>query len=128
MGRKVLQVIQDAYRCTLEEQDDPIVWITHAMKGAGADLAVLLRGNAVNYAVKGQDAAGLSFGEKKQSQPPRLDGDIAKLVAKGVEVHVVEEDVGERGLERTELVDGVKPVSRAGVARLLAGYDQIWHW
>jgi sulfur relay (sulfurtransferase) DsrF/TusC family protein len=128
MARKILQVIETAYRATLEEQDDTIVWITHAMKGAGADLHVLLRGNAVNYAVKGQDASGLSFGEKRQTQPPRLADDVAKLIEKGVEVFVVENDVSERGLERGDLISGLKPVSRAGLPKLFASYDQIWHW
>jgi sulfur relay (sulfurtransferase) DsrF/TusC family protein len=128
MSKKVLQVIESAYRCTIEEQDDPVVWITHAMKGAGANLGVLLRGNAVNYAVKGQDATGLSFGGRAQTQPPRLDEDVAKLVGKGVEVYVVEDDAAGRGLERSDLVEGVRTVSRAGLPQLLAGYDQVWHW
>lgn len=128
MAKKVLQVIEGAYRCTVEEQDDPIVWITLAMKGAGADLAVLLRGNAVNYGVKGQDSSGLSFGGKAQTQPPKIDEDVAKLVAKGIDVFIVEDDVAARGIERTELVEGLKPVSRGGLPKLLAGYDQIWHW
>src|SRR5262245_43661498 len=99
MPKKILQIVESAYRATLEEQDDTVIWITHAMKGAGGNLDVLLRGNAVNYAAKGQDASGLAFGEKKQTQPPRLAEDVAKLIEKGVAVYVVSDDVAERGLE-----------------------------
>ena len=128
MARKYLQIIETAYRATVEEQDDTCVWIAHAMRGGGADIGVLLRGNAVNYGCKGQDASGLAFGEKRQSHPPDLAGDVAGLIGKGVEVYVVEDDCAERGLERSDLIDGLKPVKRAGLAALLAGYDQIWHW
>ncbi len=128
MARKMLQVLSTAYRCNIEEQDDPIIWITHAMKGAGANLDLLLRGNAVNYAVKGQDVSGLSFGDRKQTQPPRIENDLAGLIQKGVDVYVTQDDVAVRGLERSELVGGIKPVARAGLAKLFASYEQIWHW
>jgi sulfur relay (sulfurtransferase) DsrF/TusC family protein len=125
---KALQVIESAYRCTLEEQDDPAVWITHAMKGAGADLGVLLRGNAVNYAVTGQDCSGLSFGDIKQTHPPRIDKDVKSLTEKGVEVYVVQEDAADRGIETSDFVGGVEPISRGKIPELFSGYDQIWHW
>jgi sulfur relay (sulfurtransferase) DsrF/TusC family protein len=98
------------------------------MKGAGADLAVLLRGNAVNYAALGQDAAGLSFGGWRQMQPPRLSDDISSLVAKGVAVYVLDEDLVERGLRPGDILNGVQRIGRDGLPQLLGGYDQIWHW
>jgi len=125
---KVLQIVETAYRATLEEQDDPIIWISHAMKGAGGDLDVLLRGNAVNYAVVAQDASGLCFGDWQQSQPPDLAGDIAGLTAKGVSVFVVQDDLDERGLRDTALVAGIETLLRGRLPALLNDYDQIWHW
>ena len=125
---KVLQIIQSAYRCTIEEQDDPAVWIVHAMKGAGADLGVLLRGNAVNYAVRGQDASGLRFGALEQTQPPALERDISGLMEKGVPIYAVAEDTADRGLAPTGLIDGVELVPRERVTDLLGRYDQVWHW
>jgi sulfur relay (sulfurtransferase) DsrF/TusC family protein len=128
MAKKILQVVETAYRATLEEQDDTVLWITLAMNGSGGNFHVLLRGNAVNYACKGQDASGLAFGEKRQTQPPRIADDVAKVMAKGVDVYIVEDDVAERGLERGDLIAGLKPVARAGLPKLFASYDQVWHW
>jgi sulfur relay (sulfurtransferase) DsrF/TusC family protein len=128
MSKKVLSIIETAYRGTVEEQDDTIVWLTHALKGAGADLDVVLRGNAVNYAVKGQDASGLAFGERRQTQPPKLDEDVAKLIKKGIKVFIVQEDLADRGLKHSDLIDGIEPVTAAGLPQLFASYDQVWHW
>ncbi len=125
---KVLQVIDCAYRATLEEQDDTIVWLTHAMKGAGAHLTVLFGGNATNYVVRGQDASGLSFGDWKQTEPPRIDNDVAGLVEKGVKVYVVEEDLAERGLGNAPRVDGVALITRGGIPSLMDAHDQVWRW
>lgn len=125
---KALNIIETAYRATLEEQDDTIVWLTGAMQGAGADLAVLLRGNAVNYGVAAQDASGLRFGELAQSQPPRPADDLARLVDRGVAVHIVEEDLEARGIEAGELIAGLKPIARNEIAALLPDFDYVWHW
>lgn len=125
---KALNIVETAYRATLEEQDDTIVWLTHAMKGAGADLSVLLRGNAVNYAVQGQEVAPLSFGARTQANAPDIAGQVAGLIGKGVDVYIVQEDLVDRGLSAGELIDGLTPVSRSDLPGLLDNYDQVWHW
>jgi len=125
---KALNIVASAYRATLEEQDDTIVWLSHAMRGAGAAVDVLLRGNAVNYAVIGQDAGGLEFGRWRQTEPPRIDRDLASLIAKGATVYALADDLDRRGLEGVPLVEGVRPLGRAALAELIAGYDRVWHW
>jgi intracellular sulfur oxidation DsrE/DsrF family protein len=125
---KVLNIVEAAYRGTLEEQDDPIIWICSAMKGANADIDVLLRGNAVNYAIKAQNASGLSIGGQEQTQPPKIADDLVRLKGKGVKIYVVDDALRERGIEASELIDGLDFVPRSKLARLVAGYDQVWHW
>jgi sulfur relay (sulfurtransferase) DsrF/TusC family protein len=98
------------------------------LKGASADLDVLLRGNAVNYAVRAQDASGLAFGGAEQTQPPKLADDLAKLKGNGVKVYVVEDALSERGIAANELIDGMDLLPRRKLAKLFAEYDQIWHW
>ena len=128
MGLKVLSIVESAYRATIEEQDDTILWTSTALRGAGANVDILLRGNAVNYGVKGQDASGLQFGERKQTNPPQLEDDLQRLMDLGAKVYVTTDDVAERGLERNDLIGGLEPISRSGMAKLCGNYDQIWHW
>jgi sulfur relay (sulfurtransferase) DsrF/TusC family protein len=125
---RLLQIVRSAYRCNLEEQDDPVVWITRALAGAGADLAVLLRGNAVNYALRGQDAAGLVLGGRAQAHPPALERDLAALVGGGTGVYAVREDLEERGLADAARIEGVELVPRSALPELLGRFDLVWHW
>jgi hypothetical protein len=125
---KALNVIGTAYRGTLEEQDDTIVWITHAMKGAGADLDVLLRRSAVNYASKAQEVPALSFGDRRQKNSPHIAQDVAGLIGKDIAVYIIEEDIAEHGLADGDLIEGLTRVKRADVPGLLDGYDHVWAW
>lgn len=125
---KVLNIVETAYRATIEEQDDTIIWLSHAMRGAGAELDILLQGNAVNYGILEQDAGGLAIGSDPQTQPPDIVGDIETLIEKGCKVFVVTEDLKVRGIEESELIEGLSSISRSGLAACLNGYDQVWHW
>jgi hypothetical protein len=128
MGKRQLHIVESAYRATLEEQDDTIVWLCHALRGAGAELDLLLHGNAVSYGVAGQAVAPLRFGARRQQHAPDLAGDLAKLLAKRTTCFYVEEDAAERGIDPRELLEGLVPVSRAKLATLFSGYDQVHRW
>lgn len=125
---KILSIVETAYRATIEEQDDTVLWFTHILKNAGADMTLLLRANAVNYAVQGQDASGLCFGQLSQQHPPEIDKDVTALMRKGTPVYVVSEDVEERGVVEKELISGVRHVSRLALPKLLDQFDHVWHW
>ena len=107
---------------------DTVIWLSHAVKSAGAGLDILLQGNAVNYGVLEQDAGGLAIGKDPQTQPPDIVGDIEALIEKGCKVLVVSEDLEARGINHLELLEGLSRISRTGLADCLNGYDQIWHW
>jgi len=129
MAKKTLNIIESAYRAVMEEQDDTILWLLAAMQGAGAEHTVVLRGNAVNYAVAGQGAPGLSIGGWKQTHAPRMDNDVVDLIERRtIPVFVIEEDLAARGIERGELVPGVQLLSARMLPKRMAEYELVSHW
>lgn len=125
---KVLQVIDQAYRTTSEEQDDTILWLTQSMRGAGGDLTVLLSGHGVYYAALRERQPTLALGGWQQTQPAELPRDIANLLDSGVPVYAVQDDLEERGLGGLTLQDGVQPIARRALAELYEAADQVWQW
>jgi sulfur transfer complex TusBCD TusB component (DsrH family) len=129
MAKKTLNIVECAYRAVMEEQDDTILWLLAAMQGAGAEHTVVLRGNAVNYAVAGQGAPGLAIGGWKQTMAPRMDNDVIDLIDKRkIPVLVIEEDLAARGIDRRELVPGIELLSSKMLPQYMAKYDIVSHW
>ncbi len=128
MAKKVLSIVDTAYRATLEEQDDTAVWFTHILGQGGADITILLTGNAVNYAVRGQQPPALSFGTASIDFPPRLDQDLHKAVQSGVKLALLRDDADLRGIPANALMPEAEQISREQLAEFVDGFDLVWHW
>ena len=125
---KTLNIVSSGYRATIEEQDDTVVWITHCLRNAGAEIDILLRGAAVNYPVQGQTVAPVTIGGRAQKHGPDVHAQVREFTGNGSKVYAVEEDLDERAIDHRDLLQEVQVVSRAELPDLLKGYDQVWHW
>lgn len=125
---KILQIVEQAFRTIVEEQDDTILWITQSMLGAGADIEVLLAGNCSYYAVLQQRQPALTVGQWQQTEPAELTRDLGNLFVKGVPVYVLREELSERGLSDLPVHSGVKVISRDQLVDLYERVDQVWQW
>lgn len=125
---KILSVIDSAYRASLEEQDDAGLWFSAAVAKAGADITLLLTGNAVNYATTGHSGAALKLGGGNIARPMDPTVDIKRAADLGCATFFIKEDAQERGIEATSLIDGVEGLSRDGLADFVDQFDDVWHW
>lgn len=125
---KALQIIRSAYRCTVEEQDDPVIWFAQVLRSAEeGEVDILLQGNAVNYAASGQGGA-LTLGAWQQKYPAKVDQDLQQAMGSGATVYAIAEDLAERGVPANQLIDGLKQLSRQELPNLFAEYEQVWCW
>lgn len=125
---KVLNILSTAYRATLEEQDDTVLWLSQSLRRAGAGIDLLLRGAAASYLVAGQGVAPLAIGGRAQRNAPDIAGQIEELRRSGAAVFVLETDLELYGLRACPGTDRAQAIHPADLGRLLSAYDCVWHW
>ena len=125
---KVLTILSDGYRATLEEQDDTVLWISQALRRAGAQLDLLLRGSAANYVVEEQAVSPLTIGARTQRHAPDVHAQVCELAQSGARIFVVAADVERYGIAESRKLRAAEVVPVADMPRLLSSYDSVWHW
>ncbi|MCB5186642.1 DsrH/TusB family sulfur relay protein [Methylobacillus caricis] len=125
---KILQIVEQAFRTLVEEQDDTILWLTQSMAGAGADAEVLLSGNAVYYATMKQRQPAVRISDWIQQEPADIPQDINRLLNQGIPIYVLNDELAERGLDESMLHDGIKAIDKQQLVSLYNRMDQIWQW
>jgi intracellular sulfur oxidation DsrE/DsrF family protein len=125
MARRVVSVLQRppaALRST-----DPALEANAYAVAEDVDLTVILRGDAVDFALAGGEArpgsiAGVAL-------PPGAGGqDLRGLIESGVRVVADGSALTHRGIERASLVAGVEIVDRQQLTALLVDSEAVLTW
>lgn len=125
---KILQIVEQAFRTLVEEQDDTILWLIQSMAGAGANVEVLLSGNAVYYAVMKNRQPVIKIGDWVQQEPADIPSDIDRMLAQNIPVYVLNSELEERGLNASMLRPSIKSINQVQLVDIYHQVDQVWQW
>lgn len=130
---RILQVLDQAFRTTVEEQDETILWLIQSMLKKSLvdpenEMDVLFSGNAVYYPYQKLRQPPLKIADWQQSQPADIQRDIKNLKHCGVSMFVVYEDLCYRGLDLLPVPTGIDLINRKELPQIYTRADQVWHW
>jgi sulfur relay (sulfurtransferase) DsrF/TusC family protein len=127
MPKKILSVLAHTEYGNLEDSD--IGLFASAFAGvAGQSMTLLLREDAVNYAVRGQDGTGIKIAGAVVQPGFLIETDLRSVQQSKIPVYAVREDLDERGLKKEELIEGVQLVSKNELGKLVDQFDTVWNW
>ena len=127
-SRSSLAILERAYRGSLEEQYGHIVWLSRVMKRMGATHGLLLKGDCVLFARRGQPRISLDLGGVTLEDISDLESGVAALIDEQVPVYAWRSDLCRLGLTTVDLVGGVTPVDHQDMPAIIHRFDSIWYW
>ena len=127
MPKKILSVLSHTEYGNLEDSDIGLFASAFAPV-AGQNLTLLLREDAVNYAVRGQDGTGIKIAGTPIQPGFLIETDLKSLGQSNIPVYAVREDLAERGINPNEVIDGVRLMSRTELGKLVDQFDSVWNW
>ncbi len=127
MPKKILSVLAHTEYGNLEDSDIGLFASAFAPV-AGQHMSLLLREDAVNYAVRGQDGTGIRIAGTVVQPGFMIETDLQSVNQANVPVYAVREDLAERGIKPEDVIGGVKLVSAKEIGRLIDQADVVWNW
>jgi len=117
----VLSIVRDA-DVGAARGEDPALDANAFALADEIELTLVLKDGAVELGLDGVccDGANLSGVALPVTEPAR---DLRALVASGVRVFAVAEDLAVRGVDTSTLVEGIEPLAESDLARLIATND-----
>lgn len=129
MIEKVLAIFEKPIYLSFEPNDPHLLHVGFGSVSSGVKVDVLLRGSAVNYAVKEQHQTEAKLLGQALAEVETSPAKVLELIAKsGGEISVVKEDLSERGISQGELISQAKVISESEVADLVAANDATFVW
>lgn len=126
--RMSLAIIERAYRGAAEEQYGHVIWYMQMHRKIRDLVDVLLRGNAIFYALREQKAQSLTIGGMDLSCLHFYESSIRDLINDGAEVYVYANDMKIFGVQSDQLVPGVRELDMNGVVTAMNNHMYIYHY
>jgi sulfur transfer complex TusBCD TusB component (DsrH family) len=127
VAKKILSILSHTEYGNLEDSDIGLFASAFAPV-AGQQLALVLREDAVNYAVRGQDGTGIKIAGTVIQPGFLIETDLRSLSQSNIPVYAIREDLQERGIDSADVIDGVKLMSKNELGKLVDQFDTVWNW
>jgi len=127
MSKKILSVLSHTEYGNLEDSDIGLFASAFAPV-AGSPMTILLTEDAVNYGVRGQEGTGIKIAGAPVQPGFLIETDVKSVQEAKIPVYALQEDLAERGIEQSELVSGIKLMSRRELGKFIDQFDTVWNW